>query len=69
MKYMKLYGSMGGNECCDVARLRRRIKRYRRALRRCARHRKREREAPARPGAPASGHEVPFTVEHLKMGA
>jgi hypothetical protein len=45
MKYMKLYGSMAGNQHAEVARLLRRIERYRRALRRCARRRKREREA------------------------
>ena len=37
MKYMKLYGSIAGGEHMDVDRLRRRIERYRRALRRCAR--------------------------------
>ena len=31
MKYMKLYGSMAGDEHTDVARLCRRIERYRRA--------------------------------------
>jgi hypothetical protein len=52
MKYMKLYGSMAGDQHADVDRLRRRIERYRRALRRCARRRNRERETPATPGAP-----------------
>jgi hypothetical protein len=42
MKYMKLYGSMGPGEHTDVDRLHRRIERYRRALRRCARRRGRE---------------------------
>jgi len=36
MKYMKLYGNMAQEEHADVDRLRRRIERYRRALRRCA---------------------------------
>ena len=44
MKYMKLYGSIGLGEHADVDRLRRRIERYRRALRRCARRRRQERE-------------------------
>ena len=45
MKYMKLYGSIDAGESNDdVVRLRRRIERYRRALRRCARRVRRQRE-------------------------
>jgi hypothetical protein len=44
MKYMKLYGSTPRTEHSDVHHLRRRIERYRRALRRCGRRVKRERE-------------------------
>ena len=36
MKYMKLYGTIAGDDPAEVNRLRRRIERYRRALRRCA---------------------------------
>ena len=64
MKYMKLYGSMAGDEHTDVARLRRRIERYRRALRRCARRRKRERETGATLNEPANDHRPPFAVKH-----
>lgn len=64
MKYMKLYGSMAGDEHTEVARLRRRIERYRRALRRCARHRKRERDTRAMPPAPANGNSEVGDSDH-----
>ena len=70
MKYMKLYGSMAGDQQhAEVARLLRRIERYRRALRRCARRRKREREAGATLREPAKGHRPPFALKHQKTVA
>lgn len=45
MKYMKLYGSIARDEHTDVDRLRRRIERYRHALRRCAHRLKGEQAA------------------------
>jgi hypothetical protein len=68
MKYMKLYGSIAGGEQVDIDRLHRRIERYRRALRRCARRWKRERETRAASSAPADGRQPPCAVEHLKTG-
>ena len=44
MKYMKLYGSTPRTEHAEVNRLRRRIERYRRALRHCGRRVKHEKE-------------------------
>jgi hypothetical protein len=44
MNYMKLYSSIAAGEHVDVDRLRRRIERYRCALRRCAQRSKREHE-------------------------
>ena len=44
MRYAALYGNFECEQCDEVETLRRRVMRYRRALRRCARRLKRERD-------------------------